>query len=270
MVLQPMRTRPLPPATHTNAYLVGESEMALIDPGGEEPGDLLALFRLIETLAADGRCLKMVLATHHHPDHIGAVEHVRSRYGVPVGAHPAAGEAVRADFTLRDGDLVPLASGAAGAWDLRAIHTPGHTRGHLCFHHARTRSLFTGDHIPGGKGTVIIDPPEGDMGAYMASLERLLELPIETIFPGHGSPQGAVAQRIRWLIEHRRERGAKVLAALAPEPRTLGELVELAYADTKRELWSYAERSLLAHLLELESRGMASRVGERWRTVGRQ
>ena len=138
-------------------------------------------------------------------------------------------------------------------------------RGQLCFLQPRIRALFTGDHIPGGSGTVIIDPPEGDMAAYVASLARLLGEPIETLFPAHGSPQAAARKRVEWLIAHREEREKKVLAALEDEPRTLAELVGRAYADTPRELWTYAERSLLAHLIKLENAGAASRDGERWR-----
>lgn len=264
IVLQPMKTRPLPPATHTNAYLVGESEMALIDPGSDDPAEIAALLELIDVLRADGRRVRMILLTHHHPDHIGGLAALRERLGVPVAAHAETAKHARVELVLKDGDWIPLLPGA-GDWNLRAIHTPGHTRGHLSFLHVRTRSLFTGDHIPGGQGTVIIDPPEGDMAAYLASLERLLGEPVETIFPGHGAPQGAAARRIRWLVEHRLEREAKVIAALGSEPRTLRELVEHAYADTPRELWEYAERSLLAHLIKLESEGRAERVGERWR-----
>ena len=165
-------------------------------------------------------------------------------------------------------EVVKLVGGDA-SWDLRALHTPGHARGHLCFLHERSRSLFTGDHIPGGRGTVIIDPPEGDMGDYVTSLERLLGLDVQTLFPGHGSPQGGARRRIEGLIEHRRAREAKVLEALTGAgPALPAALLERAYADTPRELWPYAERSLLAHLLDLERRGRAARDGERWRTTG--
>ena len=266
IVLHPMTTRPLPPATHTNAYLVGEREMALIDPGSSEPAELEALFRLIESLSADGRKLAVVLLTHQHPDHAAGVDAVRLRYRVPVAAHAHVKRFVRLDRMLEDGDQIPLSPGLS-EWTLRALHTPGHARGHLCFLHERTRSLFTGDHIPGGAGTVIVDPPEGDMAAYVASLERLLSEPVESLFPGHGSPQGGAMRRIRWLIGHRMEREAEVLAALTRTPATLATLVERAYADTKPELWKYAERSLLAHLIKLEAEGRAVREGERWRRV---
>jgi glyoxylase-like metal-dependent hydrolase (beta-lactamase superfamily II)/8-oxo-dGTP pyrophosphatase MutT (NUDIX family) len=265
IVLHPMRTRPLPPATHTNCYLVGETEMAIVDPGGGEPDELHALFDLIDHLVTEGRRPKLVLLTHHHPDHVGGVEALRARYGVKVAGHAETGRHVRLDFALADGDVVPLAPGRYGGWELRAIHTPGHARGHLCFLHPRTGALLTGDHVVGGAGTVIIDPPEGDMADYVASLQRLLGRGAQRIFPGHGSPQGAAERRIGALIAHRLGREAKVTLALGPEPRTLADLVERAYADTARELWPYAERSLLAHLIALERAGRAVRDGERWR-----
>ncbi len=266
IVLHPMHTRPLPPATHTNAYLVGEREMALIDTRSDDPAELDALFGLIDSLASDRRKLALVLLTHHHSDHVAGVEAVRARYRVKVAAHAETAKHLRLDFTLADGDWIPLTPGD-GDWSLRALHTPGHARGQLCFLHPRTRSLFSGDHIIGGRGTVMIDPPDGDMRDYVASLERLLAEPVETLFPGHGSPQGGAMRRIRWLIHHRLEREAKVLAALEPEAREIATLVERAYADTARELWPYAERSLLAHLLKLEREGKATLEGGGWRAA---
>jgi glyoxylase-like metal-dependent hydrolase (beta-lactamase superfamily II) len=264
IVLHPMKTRPLPPATHTNAYLVGEREMALIDPGSDDPAEQAALYRLVDLLSADGRTMKLVLLTHHHPDHAAGIDAVRARYRIPVAGHATLSRYVRLDRALEDNAEIPLASDGRD-WTLRALHTPGHTRGHMCYLHLGTQSLFTGDHIPGGSGTVIIDPPEGDMREYFRSLERLLTEPVESLFPGHGSPQGGAMRRIRWLIDHRLLREAEVLAALTREPATLATLVERAYADTPRELWKYAERSLLAHLLKLEAEGRAVREGERWR-----
>jgi len=263
IVLHPTKTRPLPPATHTNTYLVGDRGMALIDPGSAEPAELEPLYDLIDSLAADGRRVACILATHQHPDHIAGIEAVRARYSVPVLSHVESARAVRPDRTLEDGEIVALESDARD-WSLRAIHTPGHTRGHLSFLHPGTGSLFTGDHIPGGNGSVIIDPPDGDMSEYLESLERLLAEPIETLFPGHGSPQGGAHRRIRAMIAHRLEREAKVLAALEGTSRSLPELVARAYADTPRELWGYAERSLLAHLLKLEREHRATRDGDRW------
>jgi len=264
--LHAMKTRPLPPADRTNAYFIGESEMALVDPGSGEPEALAELFALADALAADGRRVKLIVATHHHPDHTGGVAACRERFGVPVAGHVALSPHVKLDITVGDGDVLPLASGV-GEWNLTVLSTPGHTRDSISLWHARNRSLFCGDLIPGGAGTVIIDPPDGDMADYLASLERIASLGPVTLFPGHGSPQGAAVRRIRGLIAHRREREAKARAALAAEPRALAELVPLVYADTPPSMWPYAERSLLAHLMKLEREGGAARDGERWRST---
>lgn len=266
IVLHPMKSRPLPPATHTNAYLVGETEMALIDPGSGDPTEIDALMHLIEALEEDGRKLKLILLTHHHEDHTGGVNAVLAHRRVQVAGHAELSKHVKIDLALKDGDWIPLAPGRSD-WTLRALYTPGHTRDHLCYLHPRTKSLFTGDLIPGGAGTVIIDPPDGDMAEYLFSLERLMSEPVETLFPGHGSPQGGAMRRIAALIAHRREREAKVAAALSEKPESLAELVPRAYADTPHELWPYAERSLLAHLLKLEAEKRAVREGESWRRM---
>ena len=264
-VLHAMKTKPLPPAQHTNAYLVGEPERALIDPGSGDPAELEQLFALIDGLQQDRRKLKLVLLTHAHPDHTGGVEAIRQRYNVRVGAHAEIAKLVSVDFTVADGDWIPLVPGV-GDWSLQAIHTPGHARGHLCFFHPRTGALISGDHVT-ATGTVIIDPPEGDMADYVASLERLLSLNVKVLFPAHGSPQGAAKKRIQGLIDHRRIRENKVLAALSDRPATLESIVEAAYDDTPRELWPYAERSLLAHLEKLEKEGKALRESDLWRAA---
>ena len=121
------------------------------------------------------------------------------------------------------------------------------------------------DLATGGRGTAILDPPDGDVAAYLASLERLLAEPVETLFPAHGTPHGAARHRIRWLIEHRLRREAQVLAALREEPQEPAALVETVYRDTPAELWGYAERTLLAHLVKLEAEGRAARVDDAWR-----
>lgn len=262
IVLHAMPTKPLPPATHTNAFLVGERDMVLIDPGSGDPEALAQLFGLIDHLATEGRKLRMILVTHHHSDHWGGVEAVRARYKVPVAAHALTGEHVKIDVALADDERIPLTPGLRD-WNLRVLHTPGHSRDHLCFLHEASDSLFCGD-LVAGAGTVVIDPPDGDMGDYLASLERLIAMKPSLLLPAHGSPNGAPAGRLRGLVNHRLEREARVLAALEAAPRSLADLVPIVYADVKPDLWSWAERSLLAHLLKLESERRAIRAGDRW------
>jgi glyoxylase-like metal-dependent hydrolase (beta-lactamase superfamily II)/8-oxo-dGTP pyrophosphatase MutT (NUDIX family) len=263
VVLHPMSTRPLPPARHTNAYLVGERELALVDPGSGEPDQLRELFALTDHLAAEGRRVTMIVATHHHPDHTGGVAACRERLGARVVGHRLLADHVPLDVVVKDGDWLPLAPGI-GDWTMQVLETPGHTRDSISLWHRARRGLFCGDLLPGGPGTVVIDPPDGDMSAYLASLERCAALEPATLWPAHGSPSGAAVRRIRGLIEHRHLRERRVLAALGTEPRTLEELVPRVYDDTARELWGWAERSLLAHLEKLAREGRARAEGGRW------
>ena len=264
VVLHAMPTKPLPPARHTNAYLIGEREVALVDPGSGDPEALRELFALVDHLAAEGRQVTMIVVTHHHPDHTGGVVACRTRLGARVVGHRDLAAHLPVDVVVREGDVLPLTPGL-NDWTLRVLETPGHTRDSISLWHPKRRALFCGDLLPGGPGSVVIDPPDGDMAQYLASLERCAALEPETLFPAHGSPAGAAVRRIRALIEHRREREAKVLAALTAEPRSAAEIVPLVYDDTPREMWGWAERSLLAHLAKLEREGRAARAGDRWR-----
>jgi glyoxylase-like metal-dependent hydrolase (beta-lactamase superfamily II) len=181
-----------------------------------------------------------------------------------VLGHAETARHVPVDALLGDGDRVPLA-GEAQDWSLRVVHTPGHARGHLCYWHPPTRSLFTGDHVSGA-GTVVVDPPEGDMADYMASLERLLTLPVEVLFPSHGSPRGGAEPALRALLAHRRAREAKVLAALeGAGPASADQLLPRVYDDTSEKLWEWARRSLQAHLDKLVREGRAEESGGAYR-----
>ena len=264
VVLHAMRTKPLPPALYTNTYLIGERDMALVDPGAGEPEHLRELWALTDHLVSEGRRVTMIVVTHHHPDHTGGVQACRQRFGARVVGHRELAPHLPLDVVVKDGDWLPLAPGL-NDWTLQILETPGHSRDSISLWHAKRRALFCGDLLPGGAGSVVIDPPDGDMTAYLASLERCASLDPVTLFPAHGSPSNAAVRRIRALIRHRLEREEKVMAALAPGPAALAELLPVAYADTSRELWGWAERSLLAHLEKLERDGRAAREGDRWR-----
>ena len=268
VVLHAMPTKPLPPAQYTNAYLIGETELALVDPGSGEPEHLRDLFALTDHLAAEARRVTMIVVTHHHPDHTGGVAACRERLGARVVGHRELAPHLALDVVVQDGDILPLLPGL-NDWTLRVLETPGHSRDSISLWHEKRRALFCGDLLPGGAGSVVIDPPDGDMRDYLTSLERCASLEPQTLFPGHGSPSGAAVRHIRALVQHRLEREAKVLGALEDTPRTLAELVPKVYEDTSRELWSWAERSLLAHLEKLEHDGRAARAGEGWRASAR-
>ena len=268
VVLHAMPTKPLPPALYTNAYLIGESELALIDPGSGEPEHLRELFALTAHLEVEGRRVTMIVVTHHHADHTGGVAACRERLGARVVGHRELAAHLPLDVVVKDGDVLPLLPGL-NDWTLRVLETPGHSRDSISLWHEKRRALFCGDLLPGGAGSVVIDPPDGNMRDYFASLERCAALEPQTLFPAHGSPSGAAVRRIRALVQHRLEREARVLGTLDDTSRTLAELVPRVYADTPRELWGWAERSLLAHLEKLEHDGRAARAGEGWRAGSR-
>ena len=255
-VLIPLRTLTLAPATHTNCLVLGEGECLLVDPGSEEESELAALEKGLDALARDGRRVTAIAATHHHGDHLGGVEAMRQRLGAPVLAHPALAERLRADRVLRDGEVMELASVAGEAWRIEARFAPGHTRDHVVYWEAQRGVLAAGD-LLSGLGTVVIDPPDGDLGDYMTSLQALRDLPMRVLLPGHGPPMGGGVVRVEKLLAHRRWREERVLASLGETPLSLEQLVQRVYDDVEPEVWRLAQRSLLAHLLHLEARQLA-------------
>ena len=254
----PMRTATLPPATATNAFLVGHGETVLIDPGSGDPVELDRLHRaLAAALAAPGRRLAAIWLTHHHPDHVGGVEATRAAFGVPVLAHPAtaerlAGRGLRVDGTLEDGREVTLAG--EPPLTLRVVHTPGHARGHLCFFDAEGKTLVAGD-LVAGVGTIVVDPPEGDMDDYLASLEKALALAPATLLPAHGPAVHHGAAKLREYLDHRLWREERVLAAWRAGLREPQAMLPTVYADVPPEAHPLAARQIEAHLNRLRRAG---------------
>ncbi|MEO8841498.1 MAG: MBL fold metallo-hydrolase [Kofleriaceae bacterium] len=250
-----LRTPTLPPAAHTNVYLVGPDSgpWAAVDPGSPYPEQQAVLDAAIETA---GVRLGVVLLTHHHGDHVGGAAALAAKWGVPIAAHintvrrlPKLG----ISQTLEHGERVA---------DLECVFTPGHADGHLCF----TQGDFTiaGDMVA-GLGTILIDPSEGDMAEYLRSLEKLLARPQGALLPAHGPmiPDGHA--KLREYVAHRMMREGKVVAALGESDALVSELVVRVYADTPRVLWPLAERSLVAHLVKLSTDGRAREVSPgRW------
>lgn len=265
-VLLPVRTPTLPPATHTNCLVWGEGECLLIDPGASDATELEATEKLLANLREEGRRVSAIAVTHHHGDHWGGVAAFKARLQVPVLSHPLLAERISAERALADGERIPLASASGEPWVVEAHFTPGHTRDHVAYVE-RTRGVLAAGDLLSGLSTVVIDPPDGHLGDYLRSLERLLELPIRVAFPGHGPPMGAPKEKIRELIAHRGWRADRVRAGLAAGEASLEELVPRVYDDVRPEMWKLAERSLLAHLLDLVERGEASRREEGGRTV---
>ena len=243
----------------TNSYVVGTDDVAVIDPGPPIRVHLDAI-----EAAVSGRPVRAILVTHSHLDHSPGARPLADLLGArvlafgPSGAGRSmamaglpgigGGEGVDAGFapdaTLADGETV----GGEG-WTLRALHTPGHMGNHLSFEWIERRAVFTGDVVMGWASTMI-SPPDGDLGQFMASLDRLEALDARTFHPGHGAAVDAPAARCRALRDHRRGREAAILAAL-PEAPTIPALVARLYADTPPALHAAAARNVLAHLVEL-------------------
>lgn len=264
----PVRTPTRPPATHTNCYLIYTSRMVLvIDPGSHYEDEQRALHSAIEDLLADGRTLHSILLTHVHPDHIGGVNALKAQFGnTKVAAHPFTAAALQAniqvDTLLDDQDVIQLAGEPPLA--LRVLHTPGHARGHLCLHEARTGTLISGDNIV-GLGSVLIDPPEGNMRDYLKSLERVRALPgLLVIFGGHGPAMANPYAKIDEYINHRLEREEKILRAVRNGAGTPKEIVAVVYTDVSPKAHGMAERAVLAHLEKLEADGLIFQDNQRW------
>jgi glyoxylase-like metal-dependent hydrolase (beta-lactamase superfamily II)/8-oxo-dGTP pyrophosphatase MutT (NUDIX family) len=242
----------------TNTYLVGENEIAVIDPG---PAIESHVAKIIETGA--GR-IRWILTTHTHLDHSPAAAALKTATGAQLLGRPAPPGASQdrgyaPDRVLADGETVAL-----GNLRLRAIHTPGHASNHLCYLLEQTKMLFTGDHVMQGS-TVVINPPDGDMRAYLASLEKLLAEDLAIIAPGHGYLVGAPHKEVRRLVAHRLARETKVAAALKRRgAATLEELVSDVYDDVSPKLHPVAMRSLAAHVGKLVADGRARQAAGRY------
>lgn len=257
VVLLPLLTPTLPPATRTNAVLLGRRRVVLVDPATPLAGETERLERALAAARDQGREIEAIWLTHHHPDHVGAVEAIRRRLDVPVCAHRLAAEhlerrGIHVDRELADGERVVLDGDPP--YPVRVIHTPGHARGHLCFFDETYRSLVAGD-LASTLSTIVIDPPEGDMDAYLDSLDKVAALDPEVLFPAHGPPVRAAASHLKKLRRHRLERERQVLEAWREGARTPGDMVAGIYAEVPPEVHPIAERQIMAHLARLKRLG---------------
>ncbi len=245
----------------TNTYLVGDKDLAVIDPGPAIDSHIAAL------LAAGAGRIRCVVCTHTHMDHSPAAAAIKAATGAvlvgrPAPDQPGQDRSFVPDRVLEHGDRLML-----GGLTLRALHTPGHASNHLCYLLENTKMLFTGDHVMQGS-TVVINPPDGDMRAYLASLELLLAEDILILAPGHGYLIGEPHREARRLIRHRLAREAKVASALARlGAPTLEELVLEVYDDVPPRLHAVAMRSLAAHLGKLAAEGRVRAAEGRYTLV---
>ena len=255
----PVRTPTRPPATHTCCYIVHNSkEMLVFDPGSPYEEEQQALAECLDEMIAEGRRVREIILTHLHPDHVGGVNALKEHLGgkVSVAAHAQTAEAlneVRVDRYIEDNDVITLEGEPPVR--LRALHTPGHALGHLCFHDADRGVLLTGDNIV-GVGSVLIDPPQGNMREYLKSLERMRSLPnLTVLLGGHGPAVATPYQKIDEYISHRLERERNILEAVRAGAATAKEIVARVYTDVHPKAHAMAERAVLAHLEKLRDDG---------------
>ncbi len=255
----PVRTPTRPPATHTCCYLVHNAkELLIFDPGSPYEEEQQALAECVDEMIAAGRKVREIILTHHHPDHVGGVNVLKAHLGgnVTVAAHRETAKIltdVQVDRFIEDGEIIKL--DGEPQLQLQAMHTPGHARGHLCFHDAQRGVLITGDNIV-GFGSVLIDPADGNMRDYLNSLERMRSLPgLSVLFGGHGPAVATPYQKIGEYISHRLDREQKILEAVQNGITDPKDIVAHVYTDVNPKAYAMAERAVLAHLEKLREDG---------------
>lgn len=254
----------------TQTYLVGKSDLAVVDPGPAEEAHLAALLGAIA-----GRPVRAILCTHTHRDHSPAARLLAKRTGAPIiGCAPLTldDDGPRADAAF-DPDYAPDRALTdreqlnGDGWTLTALATPGHTSNHLCFALEEERALFTGDHVMGWS-TSVVSPPDGDMTAYLASLERLMARDDRVYYPAHGEEIAEPQRFVRHMLGHRRMREGQIVRFLERNgPSLISDMVAAMYVGLDPRLHGAAGRSVLAHLLDLERRGRVISDGEGWRAA---
>lgn len=248
----------------TQTYLIGDEQVVVIDPGPDLPEHVDALQKAI-----GGRPVVAIMCTHTHRDHSPGSRPLAERTGAPIiGCAALALETVgpRADAAF-DGDYAPdrvLQDGETREIDgksITAVATPGHTSNHLCF--AYEGALLTGDHVMGWSTTVVV-PPDGDMADYMASLDKLRQREDRVYYPAHGPPVTNPQQYVRHLVGHRLQREKQILTLVGEKPRPVPDIVANAYPGLDPRLVIAAGGSVLAHLVDLEKRGLVQQDGDSW------
>lgn len=264
------KTPTLWPATTTNCVVLGCGDVILVDPAAVWDEERAAFDETLDVIL-EGRAVSGIVLTHHHPDHVGDAARQKARHGCPVYAHALTAAQLDdglVDVVIDEGFAFDLGGGGHGP-DRRfvAVYTPGHARGHLCLWEPQLRLLVAGDMIA-GQGSILIDPPEGHMATYLASLQRLIALAPRALVPSHGPLLTDAAVRLEQQLAHRRSRGQKVHAAIAAGAHDTAAIVAAAYGpDTPPQMFPFAARSVCAIVEQLVEEGRAVADGQGWRVT---
>ena len=262
----PAKTPTLAPATHTNSYALGGRDVLLVEPATPYEDEQRAWIEWAHGLASAGRRPVAIVATHHHPDHVGGIDVLARELGLPVWAHAETASRVGMEVArlLVDGDVIDLDGPIPERWTV--LHTPGHARGHVCLHEATRGTLVVGDMVA-SQGTILVETRDGHMATYIAQLRRLAGLGARLALPAHGEPIDDPTALFERYVAHRLGREAKVLDAVrsAAGPAATDELVPVAYPDTPPLLYPIARLALEAHLVKLEEDGLVVNEEGRWR-----
>ncbi len=264
------KTPTLWPATTTNCVVLGCGDVILVDPAAVWEAERAAFDNTLDVIL-EGRRVRGIFLTHHHHDHVGDAARLKARFGCPVYAHRLTAEQLEdgvVDIVVDDGFVFDLPGQGHGP-DRRfvAVHTPGHARGHLCLWEERLRLLVAGDMVA-AVGSILIDPPEGHMATYLASLRRLIALQPRSLVPAHGPLLVDAVARLEQQVQHRLARGQKVLDAVRQGARDVDGIVGAAYGpDTPPQMFPFAARSVMAIMEQLVEEGRAVVDGDGWRAA---
>lgn len=261
------RTPTLPPATTTNSYALGTRDVLLVEPATPYDEEQRAWRQWAEGLVSDGRTLRAIFVTHHHPDHVGGATALSVALGLPLWGHAVTAQLlpeVHFDRRLEDGEAIALDGPTPQRWT--CLHTPGHDRGHLCLEEETSKVQVVGDMVA-SVGTILIAPGDGDLKIYLEQLARLSDRDPTMALPAHGDPITDPKAKYQHYIDHRLMREDKVVQALATSGVELSSLVKTVYDDVPPAVWPLAELSLHAHLLKLEAEGRASSKDGGWSSL---
>lgn len=259
-----VRSPTLPPATHTNTYVVGRSALTVVDPASPYDDEQSRLHALLSDTQTP---VERILLTHHHPDHVSGVAGLQQAFpGTPVWAHDRTAQRLRGlihvDHLVADDDVLDC-----GGVTLNAVFTPGHAPGHLVFYDPASHALIAGDMVA-GVGTILIDQADGDLGLYLASLQRMRALKPGSLLPSHGPVLEQADAVLAFYIAHRHQRSDQVRQALDEHGAlTPDELVPLVYADLDPRAAPIAAVQLTSHLLWLAQHGRVVAQGARYRSA---